>query len=82
MTRDLECECDKDCPTPFFCWKAECDATFKTVEGPPIAEDESAQMPGDTENPIPSAERGACRLERGKGGGDKPAEGIPVPILP
>lgn len=76
-----------DCPlgcgiSACHCFVPGCPATFETVEGPEIAEEESQQMPGDTQNSVPSPECGDRGIERGESERNRSAEGISMPILP
>jgi hypothetical protein len=79
----LKWNCPLGCGTSAcHCFVPGCPATFETVEGPPIAEEESQQMPSDTQNPIPSPESGDRGIERGESGGNTSRESLPMPILP
>jgi hypothetical protein len=65
-----------------LCNNPKCEAFFRIVDGPPYAEEESQQMPGDTQNPIPSADSGASGIERSESRGNTRPESLSMPFLP
>jgi hypothetical protein len=59
-----ECStCFGDQVTVMMCQSSDCKTIFAIVEGPPIAEGEPQQMPGDPQNSVPSPKSGPRGIE-------------------